>query len=96
MPPRVTARIERYLTAPKQLIYNQKFRAECIQSWFLQQTVRPEWRLPLLIVATRRVELVLDLGSTGRLGGSVPFAFFEPVALAIHLQDVNVMGEPIQ
>jgi hypothetical protein len=40
MPLRVTGRIERYLTAPKQLIYNQKFRAECIRSWFLQQTAK--------------------------------------------------------
>ncbi len=43
MPLRVTARIERYLTAPKQLIYNQKFRAECIPSWFLQQTDRAHY-----------------------------------------------------
>jgi len=40
MPLQVTGWIERYLTDPKQLIYNQKFRAECIPSWFLQQTVR--------------------------------------------------------
>jgi len=40
MPLRVTGRIERYLKAPKQLIYNQTFRAECIPSWFLQQTVK--------------------------------------------------------
>jgi galactokinase len=40
MPLPVTRRIKRYLTAPKQLINNQKFRAECIQGWFLQQTVR--------------------------------------------------------
>ena len=57
---------------------------------------RPERKLPLQIAATCRVELILNLGSTRRLGGSVPFAFFEPVALAVHLQDVNMMGEPIQ
>ena len=40
MPLLITSRIERYLTAPEQLIYNQKFRAECIRSWFLQQTAK--------------------------------------------------------
>ena len=57
---------------------------------------RPERKLPLQIAATCRVELILDLGSTGRLGGSVPFAFLEAIALTVHLQDMNVMGEPIQ
>ena len=42
MPLRVTGRIGWYLTAPKQLICNQKFRAECIQGWFLQQTARSQ------------------------------------------------------
>ena len=40
MPLRVTGRIERYLTAPKQLIYNQKFRVETSKVEFLQQTVK--------------------------------------------------------
>jgi hypothetical protein len=39
MPLRVTGRIERYLRAPKQLIYNQKFRAETSKIEFLQQAV---------------------------------------------------------
>jgi hypothetical protein len=48
------------------------------------------------IAATYGVELILDLGSTGRIGGPIPFAFFQRVALAVHLQDVHVMGEPAQ
>jgi hypothetical protein len=48
------------------------------------------------IAATYGAELILDLGSTARIGGSIPFAFFQPVALAVHLQDVHVKGEPTQ
>ena len=43
---------------------------------FLGGAFRPERKAPLPIAATCGVELILDLGSTGRLGGSVPFAFF--------------------
>jgi len=55
----------------------------CRGSWsgglrrlFFGGAFRPERKLPLQIAATCRVELILDLGSTRRLGGSVPFAFF--------------------
>jgi len=50
MPLRVTGRIERYLTALKQLIYNQKFRAETSKIEFLQQAVWHEPRGSVLIL----------------------------------------------
>jgi len=43
---------------------------------FLGGAFRPERKAPLPIAATCGVESTPDLGSTGRLGGPVPFAFF--------------------
>ena len=40
MPLRITGRIERHLTSPKQLTSNQKFRAETSKIEFLQQAAR--------------------------------------------------------
>jgi hypothetical protein len=31
-----------------------------------------------------------------RLGRALAFAVFEAVAFAVHLEDLNVMGEPVQ
>jgi hypothetical protein len=67
MPLRVTGRIERYLTAPRQLIYNQKFRAATSKIEFLQQAVKRASgdSFPLRLFVQWTMNVPLGTGSYG-------------------------------